>query len=157
MTADRSHRRSGITLTEILIAILIMGIGLISLATLFPLGLIRLREATRASRAGLTAESAAGDIDARALFYKPSFHNTWYGERDPFLQDVASTGSYNLANDPTAGVIASGSVFLPNNNVGLTNGLPICYDPLWRSLTGVAPSVAEQPGHGCLEHDPIAL
>ncbi len=42
--------RSGITLTEILIAILIMGVGLISLATLFPLGLIRLREAARYQR-----------------------------------------------------------------------------------------------------------
>ena len=36
------RRRSGITLTEILISILIMGVGLISLATLFPIGLDRI-------------------------------------------------------------------------------------------------------------------
>ena len=42
-----SDRRRGITLTEILIAIMIMGIGLVSLATLFPIGLLRLRDATR--------------------------------------------------------------------------------------------------------------
>ena len=43
-TARRAgHRaRAGITLTEILISIMILGIGLVSLATLFPIGLMRL-------------------------------------------------------------------------------------------------------------------
>ena len=125
--------RAGITLTEILIAILIMGVGLISLATLFPLGLIRLREATRSARSGLLFEDAADDMDARALLTKQSFWNTWYWYpsgttkiyRDPFTQD----GTGNVA---------------PNNSYitynTLNTGLPICYDPLWRSLTGVAPS-----------------
>ena len=45
MTCRTAKARSGITLTEILISILIMGVGLISLATLFPIGLVRLREA----------------------------------------------------------------------------------------------------------------
>ena len=148
MTAARSHRRSGITLTEILIAILIMGVGLISLATLFPLGLIRLREATRQGRAGTTFESAADDIDARALLYKPSFHNTWYGFRDPFVQDSFPDGTYAVVSGNAvvgSGVIASGSVTLPANNVGLTSGLPICYDPLWRSLTGIVPILPFPP------------
>ena len=48
--ASRLRRRSGITLTEILIAIMILGVGLVSLATLFPIGLLRLRDATRYSR-----------------------------------------------------------------------------------------------------------
>jgi type II secretory pathway pseudopilin PulG len=133
MIAQGSRGRSGITLTEILIAILIMGVGLISLATLFPLGLLRLREATRNSRSGLTFESAADDMDARAVLYKPSFRQTWYGTRDPFVQDIASDGV------TTAGIIASSP--LSANSVGLSNGLPICYDPLWRSLTGVFPNV----------------
>jgi Tfp pilus assembly protein PilV len=47
MIAHPSRARSGITLTEILISILIMGVGLISLATLFPIGLLRLRDASR--------------------------------------------------------------------------------------------------------------
>ena len=38
MIARRVRARSGITLTEILISILIMGVGMVSLATLFPLG-----------------------------------------------------------------------------------------------------------------------
>ena len=47
MIAREPHARSrrGITLTEILIAIMILGVGLVSLATLFPIGLLRLRDA----------------------------------------------------------------------------------------------------------------
>jgi len=140
--ASRTARpRAGITLTEILISILIMGVGLISLATLFPLGLIRLREASRAARGGLMFESAADDMDARQLLFKQSFWNTWYWyndpttknkiRRDPFTQD----GSLNV---PPVGVISTTP--FGATNIGLNTGLPICYDPLWRSLTGVAPS-----------------
>ena len=144
-----ARARSGITLTEILIAILIMGVGLISLATLFPLGLLRLREATRSSRGGLTFETAANDIDTRVLFYKPSFTQTWYWTldnnknivpRDPFVQDASPSGA-------VLGVLASGTNQVIGgvnlgavNNVGLTSGLPFCYDPLWRSITKVMPN-----------------
>jgi type II secretory pathway pseudopilin PulG len=148
MIARTARARSGITLTEILIAILIMGVGLISLATLFPLGLLRLREATRYSRAGLANETAADDMDTRVLFYKPSFSQTWYWTqvpngpkipRDPFIQDAAPNGSI-------VGVIAS-NPSSPNGINPLTGtsllgtGLPICYDPLWRSITKVMPNV----------------
>ncbi len=149
MIARDVRARSGITLTEILIAILIMGVGLISLATLFPLGLLRLREATRSSRGGLTFETAENDMDTRVLFYKPSFSQTWYWTpigkqvipRDPFTQDALPNGSIG---DGTAagGVISSGTTLVPNNNVGLSTGLPFCYDPLWRSITKVMPNVA---------------
>ncbi len=63
----RPHPRSGITLTEILIAIMIMGIGLVSLATLFPIGLLRLRDATRYSRSATLLQTAAADASARGL------------------------------------------------------------------------------------------
>src|SRR6516225_1994760 len=63
----RPRRRSGITLTEILIAIMILGIGLVSLATLFPIGLLRLRDASRWSRSALLSETAAADLAARSL------------------------------------------------------------------------------------------
>ena len=39
-TAAGTPRSAGITLTEILISILILGVGLVSLATLFPIGLL---------------------------------------------------------------------------------------------------------------------
>ena len=68
--ASRKRRRSGITLTEILIAILIMAVGLASLATLFPLGLLRLRDAARYSRSSYLAQSASADISARAPCFR---------------------------------------------------------------------------------------
>ena len=159
-------RRSGITLTEILIAILIMGVGLISLATLFPLGLLRLRLGTQQARSAITATTAINDILSRGLLNKSSFRNTWYGLRDPFTQDALPSGQY-YGGTP---VLAAGSLLYPANNINFANahlangsvntnaskdgfdlaplstGLPICYDPLWRDLTGIAPPLPVQPG-----------
>src|SRR5438552_483271 len=142
--AGLSRRRAGITLTEILIAIMILGVGLVSLATLFPIGLLRLRDATRSSRSAFLMQSAGADATARGLLNKQSFvladffnyyvnNNTppwWYpsattGRYDPFTQDTASYGTdpYD-ANNP--GAVASGGP-----------GLPFAYDPLWRFQTGI--------------------
>ena len=112
MTRRPADARRGITLTEILISILIMGVGLISLATLFPLGMVRLRAAQQQNRSALLAESATADLSARNLLFKPSFLASWYPSFDPFT------------NDPIAGGGGlTSSAFGP--------GLPICYDPLW--------------------------
>ncbi len=70
MIARRPQMRSrrGITLTEILIAIMILGVGLVSLATLFPIGLLRLRDAARYTRTKYLVDSAAADGSARSPF-----------------------------------------------------------------------------------------
>jgi type II secretory pathway pseudopilin PulG len=124
MTRLAPRGRSGITLTEILIAIMIMGIGLVSLATLFPLGLLRLRSAARDSRSTLEAEVALSEISARNLFQADSFTYSWYGSK---------TASYNpWTNDP----------YFPNpsNVKGVSPiygspGLPVVYDPLfWANI-----------------------
>ena len=124
------RRRAGITLTEILIAIMIMGVGLISLATLFPLGLLRMQKTTQYNRTALLFESAADEMDARALLTKTSFMNTWYGPyRDPFTQDALANGSYVGQKMISAGPLGTGT----------NAGLPFVYDPLWRAITGVVP------------------
>src|SRR4051794_15289332 len=130
-------RRRGITLTEILISIMIMGVGLVSLATLFPLGLLRLREAARLSRSGYLSQSASADVEARNLLIKSSFLNAltgpWYTlpafppkPYDPWVQD---TPSY-LA-DPFTGGAYRGQ---DRGGTGLGfiagEGLPVAYDPL---------------------------
>lgn len=43
-------RRSGMTLVEVLVAIFIMGIGLVALLTLFPIGILRIAQAIRDDR-----------------------------------------------------------------------------------------------------------
>jgi hypothetical protein len=124
----RSHRgRSGITLTEILISILIMGIGLISLATLFPLGLIKLLAAAHLQRGAILVQSVSDDMEARSLLLKSSFTQTWYGGQDPFTQDAA-VGPY-----PPGGAVSSLNQPIPQP------GLPVCYDPLLRAVTNIVP------------------
>ncbi len=148
----RPGLRRGITLTEILISIMILGIGLVSLATLFPIGLLRLREAQRQSRSAYLVESAIADTNARSLLSSTSFTyadlfnalnnlNPWYhsvnlngtgqaGYYDPLVQDRAA---YNLdpwdttSLGPGASSPASGGY-----------GLPFAYDPLWRYQTEYA-------------------
>lgn len=140
--------RSGITLTEILISILIMGIGMVSLATLFPLGLLRIREANRFSRSTLLAKSAMSDVSARNLLAKSSFTGTWYSwpldpknfpgvVNDPYVHDPL---------DPTNPKLGDGGVdrgFFDVSGVyrRLGTGLPVAYDPLWRSVAVVPPNM----------------
>jgi type II secretory pathway pseudopilin PulG len=140
IVARKSPR--GITLTEILIAIMILGVGLVSLATLFPIGLLRLRDATRFARTKYLVDSAAGDSAARGLFNPLSFMiadnlNTgffpfWYPSAtapplpngyNPLIQD---TGYYGAPDPAAPGV---------NSAVAGGYGLPFAYDPLWRAQT----------------------
>jgi type II secretory pathway pseudopilin PulG len=119
-------QRAGITLTEILISILIMGVGMLSLFTLFPLGLQRLRDAARSSRSAMLIETATSEIGSRDLLYKPSFSISGY-PFDPFTEDPASAGE--------AGAIVTG-LDRVTYNPGYTGlrggtGLTVCYDPLW--------------------------
>ena len=96
---------------------MIMGIGMLSLATLFPLGLSRLREASRNTRSALLIETATGEVSSRDLLYKPSFLP--FRGYDAFTQDPASVA------DITAGTVGI------NRRVTGGAGVPICYDPLW--------------------------
>ena len=117
-------RRRGITLTEILISIMIMGIGMLSLATLFPLGLLRLRAANRATRSAYIALSATSDVSARNMLSLASFQNVpWYYNGNnvyvsPMVHDTFPGGGGNI-----------------NLTRSFGPGLPIVYDPLWRAIT----------------------
>ena len=134
--------RSGVTLTEILISIMIMGVGLISLATLFPLGLIRLREASRLSRSTYLTESAGSDMVARNLLTLNSFYlSPWYTPPcmpslyDPWIQDtplptpssqpIGAYRGYGMTGDRSWGMPYLGGP-----------GLPVAYDPLWWTMIG---------------------
>ena len=64
---------------------------MLSLATLFPLGLLRLRDAARSSRSAMLVETASNEIASRDLLYKPSFQVNGY-PHDPFTEDPASAG-----------------------------------------------------------------
>jgi hypothetical protein len=159
----RPRRRSGITLTEILISIMILGVGLVSLATLFPLGLLRLRDATRWSRSSTLFETAASDAISRGLMSANSFAaadftnyyiNTnnppfWYvttnsGRYNPLVQDTPYYGGDWDTIDAQTGAITSYIGANANPVINYANtptlqaafpGLPFAYDPLWRYQT----------------------
>jgi hypothetical protein len=152
-TALRRLRfRRGITLTEILI---------ISLATLFPIGLLRLRDAARYSRSSYLAQSAGADLEARSLLATFSFNafTPWYvtstsGAYHPYVQDTpyygadwatdtngpgayAGPGGLGSLGSSVAIAAGTGSPLTPNSSYPSINGpgLPFAYDPLWRYQT----------------------
>jgi hypothetical protein len=155
-------RSAGITLTEILISIMILGIGLVSLATLFPIGLLRLREGARYTRSAYLSESAAADMAARSLLTSKSFTFAdllnispnytlpiWYptfanptvpGGFNPLIQD---SGYGAIAATPAYGPFIPYIPANPDPNAGISAlasggyGLPFAYDPLWRFQTGI--------------------
>lgn len=127
--------RSGITLVEILISIMILGVGVISLATLFPIGLIRLRNAQRMTRGGFLVESAAADLGARNLLapsliqYSPAIwpcYTTGSGFYSPYVQD---TPTYGADWGPPATTGTPAGAYHP-----FGSGLPVAFDPLWRAV-----------------------
>jgi type II secretory pathway pseudopilin PulG len=142
----RPRRRSGITLTEILIAIMILGVGLVSLATLFPIGLLRLRDATRWTRSATLLETAASDAVSRGLFSSQSFaqadyYNYYLNNNAPPFWYVTNSGRYNpLVQDTVSygGDIINGANANPYIDFRINAsvpGLPFAYDPLWRFYT----------------------
>jgi len=166
-SARRSRRataRRGITLTEILIAIMILGIGLVSLAALFPIGLSRLRDASRYSRSAYLTQSGSTDMSARGLLFKRSFFLAdslnagyfpfWYvtpigataglpiPQYDPFTQDTQLYGGNAVdytTTPPTFYGATSSFIWIDitgnQHTLNTGTGLPIAYDPLWRHQT----------------------
>ena len=143
-------RRRGITLTEILISIMILAVGLVSLATLFPIGLLRLRDASRSTRTAYLTESASADVSARGLLGGTSFsladslnyyvNNTtppyWFyaasgKSYDPTTQDTQSYGGNVYDPDHCNALVGTG----PTTTDTSGYGLPFAYDPLWRFQT----------------------
>ena len=135
--------RSGVTLTEILISILILGVGLVSLATLFPLGLLRIREAQRLVRSTYIAESAIDELKTRGLLSKPSFINQF--STPYYTHDGANFP--NTTHGFKTRLLYGGAPYttaLPSTPIGavasIAPGLPVAYDPLWWNVvsqTGV--------------------
>lgn len=128
--ANTVHPRRGVTMTEVLIAIMILGIGMTSLMTLFPIGLMKLREARRNNRASLLAENVASDLKARDLLNRYSFVATYSatGLSGGMLFDAWSKDYMALADSRNAANIVE---VQPATGLGLP--VVCCYDPLFFS------------------------
>lgn len=150
LEASRNRRR-GVTMTEVLIAIMILGIGMTSLMTLFPIGLMKLRDARRNNRSSLLAENVASDLKTRDLLSRYSFastlnaagitngdtYNAWcdrvnrprFSLFDPWSTDIQALYEININNSAQN----ASNVIQIHSPSGY--GIPIvcCYDPLFFS------------------------
>jgi type II secretory pathway pseudopilin PulG len=101
-------QRPGTTLIEVLVSIFVMGIGMLALLTLFPLGALSMAQAIRDDRATHSAENAkavatTADIRHDKAIYDPTnnidvFTNPKDPSGDPpvlWLPDLSQVGSYD--------------------------------------------------------------
>ncbi len=84
-------RRGGATLIEVLVAIFVMGIGLIALLVLFPLGALRMADAIQNDYCARTAATADAVITMQSIRTDPLVRND--GVSDVFVNPCAIEGS----------------------------------------------------------------
>ncbi len=105
MTRIPTLNRRGISLVEILIGIMVLGIGVISLATLFPIGLVKMKRAVTEVRGTVVARSALSETRVRNLLAPP------FGPPATYFSGYPAPWTTTV---PTIG-----------------QGLPVIIDPLW--------------------------
>jgi prepilin-type N-terminal cleavage/methylation domain-containing protein len=117
MTPSHPRPRRGLTLIEVLVAIFIMGIGLISLMVLFPLGALYMANANKDDLAGHAATNA-----------------------------TSLAISFNLRNDPTVVPLfttpGGGLAPIPNTSTG--DGYPVYVDGIGEVIGGFGGQVGNQ-------------
>jgi Tfp pilus assembly protein PilV len=122
--------RPGITLTEVLVAIFVMALGMLSLLALFPLGALTMAQAIKDSRSAHAAANATAIANALKIRFDsrvtPSFTNSPGGT----LPNLATNAPANYIGPSYPVVVdtytaASGtSSSLPDASTGVTPGLP---------------------------------
>src|SRR5580692_2061686 len=103
--------RAGITLIEVLVAIFIMGIGLLALLTLFPLGALSMAQAIRDDRinqAALNAQAIAETADVRhdTLIYNPTTGTDLFTNPATVGNAVPSLATVGTYDGPSYPVLA---------------------------------------------------
>jgi type II secretory pathway pseudopilin PulG len=114
--AARTTGRSGATLIEVLVSIFIMGIGLMSLLVLFPLGALTMAAAIQSERAAQAAVAASAianlkDIRRDPNIYNPALNIDFY-RNPPGIGPANYAGleerSYPVFIDPVGSYTAAG-------------------------------------------------
>jgi prepilin-type N-terminal cleavage/methylation domain-containing protein len=87
-------RRKGMTLVEVLIAIFVMGIGLLSVLAMFPLGSVSMARAIKDDRAGHAAANAKAIAIAQNIRFDPVITALFNNNVPTALVDVPSIAVY---------------------------------------------------------------
>ena len=91
--------RKAVTLVEVLVAIFVMGIGMMALLTLFPLGVLRMAQAISDDRCATAAANGSAIATFKSIRHDSSVRSpTWFSTYDIFKD--APTGERLLAADP---------------------------------------------------------
>ncbi|MHC4269519.1 MAG: type IV pilus modification PilV family protein [Planctomycetota bacterium] len=94
--------KTGFTLIEICIAVFLLGVGLISMLTLFPIGVDSMKKVTQYSKAAILCESAISDLKANDIV---SIVRTQTGSNT--YPDVKNINQDKLFEDSAANTITS--------------------------------------------------
>lgn len=141
-TNPTSNWRQGVTLTEVLVAIFIMGIGLLSLLVLFPLGALQMAQAIRDDRcthAGINARALADTM----IPYTTSNNPNHTLKDDPFTVFPF----YATPSTSNPSVTVSGLPLpLPKNGPSY----PVYIDPIGVKLTASTVGAKFSPAGGPL-------
>ncbi|MBX9585549.1 MAG: prepilin-type N-terminal cleavage/methylation domain-containing protein [Gemmataceae bacterium] len=113
-----TNRRPGLSLTEVLVALFIMGIGTIAILTLFPLGALDMAAALKDDR----TSQAATQADSYLRFYWQA-----YGPASPARDPFADAFSNPNANVPPAAQVAPAAVPPPTPD---EPSYPVFVDPM---------------------------
>ena len=113
------HPRSGLSLIEVLASIGIISIGLLGLASLLPVGLVTIFQATKADRAGNCGRMAMREL----VVHRMLDNRYWYNNGQP-VNVGASAWCYP---PPIAGIAGAPTTYMPPSflidPLGVTNGL----------------------------------
>src|SRR5262245_29582121 len=103
--APSPRPRNGLSLTEVLIAMGILTIGLLSVAAVFPVGSFYMQKAEIADRGSAIAQSVMNDLVARGMLNP----RAWYT-----MVPYANTAPWNL-RFPSDGKFAPNGTFTPGS------------------------------------------
>lgn len=101
-------RRSAATLVEVLVAIFVMGLGMLAILALFPLGALTMAQAIRDTRSAQAAQAAFARAKARDLFHDANLTNTFEAMINPNWLSIgyppvnADGPSFPILMDPLA-------------------------------------------------------
>lgn len=125
-------RRSGMTLVEVLVAIFVMGIGLIALLTLFPIGMLRMARAIHDERSAQSAQNAQSVATIHGLGQDIEVNTDLAGNYNAALP-------YDVLNNPMPRHPVTGAQNYLLNADPFAESFPVLVDPIgYFNVTGLA-------------------
>lgn len=133
--------RPGVTLVEVLVAIFIMGVGMIALLTLFPLGAVNIALALRDDRAAQAANNAYAYSNTLGLQHDANINTE-------FTSQLSAANGYrrHLATGPSSAIYVD--PFYVRLGAGNLGALAAPLTPVTRGIRRVRPSYAVPPPGG---------